>query len=148
MAEWLERCASIPKITSSNPSSGSELIFRFDLLLTARGGSTWAFIEFACLLCYLGNTLLSAPRAALGLGRRYTNPQIYLRLTSLLLKSHKTLSKSLGYTLSTICVVTLFPDTQTAGRTKHVFIVCAVSVPHGHYYAFTSPLCSETSVQV
>jgi hypothetical protein len=29
-----------PKITSSNPSGGSELTFRSDLLLTARGGST------------------------------------------------------------------------------------------------------------
>jgi hypothetical protein len=27
LAEWLERCASIAKITSSNPSSGSELTF-------------------------------------------------------------------------------------------------------------------------
>jgi hypothetical protein len=40
LAEWLERCASIPKITSSNPSGGSKLTFRSDLLLTARGGST------------------------------------------------------------------------------------------------------------
>jgi hypothetical protein len=59
-----ERCASIPKITGSNPSGGSELNFRSDLLLTARGGNTLALIEFACLPCYLGNTLLSAPRAA------------------------------------------------------------------------------------
>jgi hypothetical protein len=40
LVEWLERCASILMITSSNPSSGSELTFRSDLLLTARGGST------------------------------------------------------------------------------------------------------------
>jgi hypothetical protein len=40
LAEWSERCASIPKITGSNPSGGSELTFRSDLLLTARGGST------------------------------------------------------------------------------------------------------------
>jgi hypothetical protein len=40
LAEWLERCASIPKITGSNPSGGSEFNFRSDLLLTARGGST------------------------------------------------------------------------------------------------------------
>jgi hypothetical protein len=39
-AEWLESCGSIPKITGSNPSGGSELTFRSDLLLTARGGST------------------------------------------------------------------------------------------------------------
>jgi hypothetical protein len=58
LAEWSERCASIPKITGSNPS-GSELTFRSDLLLTARGGSTGALIEFACLLCYSGNTLCS-----------------------------------------------------------------------------------------
>jgi hypothetical protein len=32
--------ASIPKITCPNPSGGSELTFRYDLLLTARGGST------------------------------------------------------------------------------------------------------------
>jgi hypothetical protein len=64
LAEWLERCASIPKITESNASGGSELTFRSDLLLTVIGGSTWALIEFACLLCYPGNTLLSAPRAA------------------------------------------------------------------------------------
>jgi hypothetical protein len=55
LAEWLERCASIPKITGSNPSGGSELTFRFDLLLTAIG----ALIEFACLSCYPGNTLCS-----------------------------------------------------------------------------------------
>jgi hypothetical protein len=40
LAEWLERCDSIPKITASNPSGGSEFTFRSDLLLTARGGST------------------------------------------------------------------------------------------------------------
>jgi hypothetical protein len=40
LAEWSERCASIPQITGSNPSGGSELHFRSDLLLTARGGST------------------------------------------------------------------------------------------------------------
>jgi hypothetical protein len=58
LVEWLERCASIPMITSSNPSSGSE--FRSDLLLTARGGSTWALlVEFAFLPCYPGNTLCS-----------------------------------------------------------------------------------------
>jgi hypothetical protein len=39
LAEWLERCASIPKITGSNPSGGSELTFRSDVLLTVRGGS-------------------------------------------------------------------------------------------------------------
>jgi hypothetical protein len=39
-AEWSERCASIPKITGSNPSGGSELTFCSDLLLTARGGRT------------------------------------------------------------------------------------------------------------
>jgi hypothetical protein len=36
LAEWSERCASIPKITGSNPSGGSQLTFRSDLLLTAR----------------------------------------------------------------------------------------------------------------
>jgi hypothetical protein len=40
LAEWSERCISIPKITRSNPSGGSELTFCSDLLLTARGGST------------------------------------------------------------------------------------------------------------
>jgi ankyrin repeat protein len=41
LAEWSERCASIPKITAdSNPLGGSELTFRSDLLFTARGGST------------------------------------------------------------------------------------------------------------
>jgi hypothetical protein len=59
-----ERGASIPKITGLNPSGGSELNFRSNLLLTARGSSTRALIEFACLPCYPGNTLLSAPRAA------------------------------------------------------------------------------------
>jgi hypothetical protein len=51
-AEWLastslttkhtntERCATMPKITGSNPSGGNKLTFRSDLLLTARGGST------------------------------------------------------------------------------------------------------------
>jgi hypothetical protein len=32
-----KRCASIPKVTGSNPSGGSELTFRSDLLLTAIG---------------------------------------------------------------------------------------------------------------
>jgi hypothetical protein len=59
LAEWSERWASIPKITSSKPSGGSELTFRSDLLLTARGSSTWALNELACLLCYPGNTLCS-----------------------------------------------------------------------------------------
>jgi hypothetical protein len=59
LAEWWERCASILKITSSNLNGGSELTFHSDLLLTARGSSTWALIEFACLLCYPGNTLCS-----------------------------------------------------------------------------------------
>jgi hypothetical protein len=40
LVKWLERRASIPMITSSNPSSGSEFTLRSDLLLTARGGST------------------------------------------------------------------------------------------------------------
>jgi hypothetical protein len=40
LAEWLERCASIMKITGSNPSGGSEFTFRSDLLSTARGGCT------------------------------------------------------------------------------------------------------------
>jgi hypothetical protein len=35
LVKWLESCASIPIITSSNPSGGSELTFRSDLLLTA-----------------------------------------------------------------------------------------------------------------
>jgi hypothetical protein len=38
LVEWLERCASIPMITGSNPSGDSEFTFRSDLLLTARGG--------------------------------------------------------------------------------------------------------------
>jgi hypothetical protein len=38
---WLERCVSIPMITSSNTSGGSEFTFRSDLLLTARGGCTY-----------------------------------------------------------------------------------------------------------
>jgi hypothetical protein len=59
MAERSEWCASIPKIAGSNPSGSSELTFRSDLLLTARGGSTRALIEFACLPCYPGNTLCS-----------------------------------------------------------------------------------------
>jgi hypothetical protein len=59
LAEWSQRCASIPKNTGSNPSGGSDLTFRYDLLLTARGGNTCALIEFACLPCYLGNTLCS-----------------------------------------------------------------------------------------
>jgi hypothetical protein len=60
LAEWLERCASIPKIAGSNPSGGSKFTFRSDLLLTARGGSTWALLfEFACLPCYPGNPLCS-----------------------------------------------------------------------------------------
>jgi hypothetical protein len=47
-------------ITSSNPSGDSEFTFRFDLLLTAKGGCTCAFlVEFACLPCYPGNTLCS-----------------------------------------------------------------------------------------
>jgi hypothetical protein len=40
LAEWSEGCVSMPKITGSNPSGSSELTFRSDLLLTARGGST------------------------------------------------------------------------------------------------------------
>jgi hypothetical protein len=39
LVEWLERCASIPMITSSNLSGGSEFTFRSDLLLTARGNA-------------------------------------------------------------------------------------------------------------
>jgi hypothetical protein len=40
LAQWSERCASIPKITGSNLSGGSELTFHSALLLTARGDST------------------------------------------------------------------------------------------------------------
>jgi hypothetical protein len=36
-------------ITSSNPSGCSEFTFRSDLLLTARGGSTWALLVAAVL---------------------------------------------------------------------------------------------------
>jgi hypothetical protein len=59
LAEWLERCASIPNVTGLNLSGGSESTFCSDWLLTARGGRTWALIEFASLLCYPGNTLCS-----------------------------------------------------------------------------------------
>jgi hypothetical protein len=37
LVEWSERCASTSKIAGSNPSGGSELTFRSDLLLTVRG---------------------------------------------------------------------------------------------------------------
>jgi hypothetical protein len=38
----------------------AEFTFHSDLLSTARGGSMWALlVEFACLLCYPGNTLCS-----------------------------------------------------------------------------------------
>jgi hypothetical protein len=40
LAERSERCNGIPKIAGSNPSGGSELTFRSDLLLTVRGSST------------------------------------------------------------------------------------------------------------
>jgi hypothetical protein len=40
MVEWSERRASIPKITGSNPSGGSEITFLSDLLLIAIGSST------------------------------------------------------------------------------------------------------------
>jgi hypothetical protein len=50
----------------------------FDLLLTARGSSTFAPIVVACLLCYSGNTLCSQrierPRRA-GLGL-YKSPNL------------------------------------------------------------------------
>jgi hypothetical protein len=39
LTERSERCASSPMIAGSNPSGGSELTFRFDLLLTAIGSS-------------------------------------------------------------------------------------------------------------
>jgi hypothetical protein len=51
----------MPKVVGSNPSGGSELTLRSDLLLivllTARDRSLWQVI--ACLLCYPGNTLCS-----------------------------------------------------------------------------------------
>jgi hypothetical protein len=40
LAEWSERCASMPKISGSNPSGGSELTFCSGLLLTVTDGST------------------------------------------------------------------------------------------------------------
>jgi hypothetical protein len=67
LAEWSERCASIPKITGFNPSGGSEFTFRSGLLLTARGGCTWALIELACLACYPGKTLCSQCLEACGI---------------------------------------------------------------------------------
>jgi hypothetical protein len=42
------------------------------LLLTARDGSTWALIEFACLPCYAGNTLCSQRLEAL-----YKSPNLF-----------------------------------------------------------------------
>jgi hypothetical protein len=81
LVEWLERCASIPMITTSNPSSGSEFTFRSDLVLTARGGSTWALlVEFACLPCYPGNTLCFQrlePPGRVGIGA-LQNPKFIL----------------------------------------------------------------------
>jgi hypothetical protein len=59
LAGWSETCASMPKVTGSNPSGFSELAFHSDLLLTARGSNTWALVVVACLLCYLDNTLCS-----------------------------------------------------------------------------------------
>jgi hypothetical protein len=40
LAEWSEGCASVPKVTGSNPSGGSKSTFCSDLLLTARGSCT------------------------------------------------------------------------------------------------------------
>jgi hypothetical protein len=54
-----ERCASMPMVVGSNHSGGSESTLHSDLLLTARGSSTWALIVVACLLCYPRNTLCS-----------------------------------------------------------------------------------------
>jgi hypothetical protein len=59
LADRSERCTSVSKVACLNPIDGSESPFRSDLLLTARGSSTWALIVVACLLCYLGNTLWS-----------------------------------------------------------------------------------------
>jgi hypothetical protein len=59
LAERSERCAGIPKVAGSNLSGGNESTLRSDLLLTARGSSTWVLIVVACLLCYPGNTLCS-----------------------------------------------------------------------------------------
>jgi hypothetical protein len=82
LVEWLERCASIPMITSSNPSGGSEVTFRSDLLLTARSGRTWALlVEIACLPCYPGNTLCSQrlePAGRAGIGAMQIPKFIYL----------------------------------------------------------------------
>jgi hypothetical protein len=79
-----ERCASTPKIAGSNPSSGCELTFRSDLLLTARGGSTRALIECACMLCYPGNTLCFQ---RLGPPGRTRNPEFIFLLCIYLYKS-------------------------------------------------------------
>jgi hypothetical protein len=63
LAEWLDRCASYPKITGSNSSGGSELTFRSDLLLTARGKPSSARVvrerSSSLPVCHVnaGNTL-------------------------------------------------------------------------------------------
>jgi hypothetical protein len=84
LAEWSERCASIPKVTGWNSSSGSESTFRSDLLLTPRAGSTRALIEFACLPCYPGNTLSSwrlEPQAL------YKSPRLFLFFFFIMIQS-------------------------------------------------------------
>jgi hypothetical protein len=73
LVAWLERCASIPMITSSNPSGGSELTSRSDLLFTARGGSRLRERSLSLPDCRVTRVTHTE-----GLGRRYTNPQIYV----------------------------------------------------------------------
>jgi hypothetical protein len=57
LGQVVRECSSVLKVTGSNPSGGSESTFCSDLLLTAKGSSTWALFVVACLLCYLDNTL-------------------------------------------------------------------------------------------
>jgi hypothetical protein len=60
LAEWLERCANIPKITGSNPCGGSELPFRSDLLLTARGEAAVRERSMSLLVCCVTRVTHSA----------------------------------------------------------------------------------------
>jgi hypothetical protein len=119
---------SIPKITSSNPSGGSELTFRSDLLLTARCGSTWALIEFACLPCYLGNTLCSQRLEPPG--RCYTNAQIYFILLlqpALFFKVFK--CKHLAVSVG-------LEDSRSGTSTSFTFLDCSLTPP---FWSLTKP---------
>jgi hypothetical protein len=107
LAERSDRCGRVPKVAGSSPSGSlqSESTFRSDLLLTARGSSTWAPI---CCITRVTHSALSAYSRPEGLGWGAIQiPTFLLFLCSLVFRCGAIISRLLRYVQAIITVLSI-----------------------------------------